>query len=198
LWRSPPSSTHADAPPEPTRQRRCLCLSSFQDGLAARSSPARRTPEGTVMIKTHDLRIRGFQPLPSPVELRERLPLSTEVEGLVTSSRREIEAILSGEDDRLLVVVGPCSVHDPAAAAEYARRLVVEAERHAEHLLIVMRVYFEKPRTVAGWKGLINDPYLDGTHRVAEGLELARGVLRDITALGLPVGCEFLEPISPH
>lgn len=150
------------------------------------------------MIKTHDLRIRGFEPLPSPADLRARLPLGTEVEGLVTSSRREIEAVLNGEDDRLLVVVGPCSVHDPEAALEYARRLVAEAERHADRLLIVMRVYFEKPRTVAGWKGLINDPHLDGTHRVAEGLELARSLLRDITALGLPVGCEFLEPISPH
>lgn len=150
------------------------------------------------MIKTHDLRIRGFEPLPSPAELRARLPLSTETEGLVTTSRREVEAVLRGDDDRLLVVVGPCSVHDPDAALEYARRLVAEAERHADRLLIVMRVYFEKPRTVAGWKGLINDPHLDGTHRVAEGLELARSVLRDITALGLPVGCEFLEPISPH
>ena len=135
------------------------------------------------MIKTHDLRIRGFEPLPSPAELRDRLPLGTETEGLVTSSRREVEAVLNGDDDRLLVVVGPCSVHDPEAALDYARRLVTEAERHADRLLIVMRVYFEKPRTTVGLEGPDQRPALDGTYDV-------NGVC------ARPAGCCWTSPSS--
>jgi 3-deoxy-7-phosphoheptulonate synthase len=148
--------------------------------------------------QTSDLRISAFDPLLAPSVLRDRLPLTTAGEGAVSASRQEIEAILTGQDDRLMVVVGPCSVHDPVAALEYARRLKPLADKHSQDLLIVMRVYFEKPRSTGGWKGLINDPRLDGTHDVAEGLAIARALLLDIVELGLPVGCEFLEPTSPH
>jgi 3-deoxy-7-phosphoheptulonate synthase len=105
---------------------------------------------------------------------------------------------MDGVDDRLLVIVGPCSIHDPKAGLEYARRLVSQAEKHKEDLLIVMRTYFEKPRTTIGWKGLINDPHLDGSHDIAAGLRAARGFLKQVTALGLPTATEFLEPISPQ
>ncbi len=148
--------------------------------------------------QTSDLRVSAFEPLLAPAVLRDRLPLSRAGEHAVSTSRREIEAVLTGQDDRLLVVVGPCSVHDPVAAMEYAHRLKPLADRHSDELLIVMRVYFEKPRSTGGWKGLINDPHLDGSHEVAEGLAMARGLLLDIVELGLPVGCEFLEPTSPH
>jgi 3-deoxy-7-phosphoheptulonate synthase len=150
------------------------------------------------MNTTRDLRVSRIETLPVPTELRERLPLSEANEVLVERSRSAIADILSGVDDRLLVVVGPCSIHDPAAALEYARRLAALADRHRDRLLVVMRVYFEKPRSTGGWKGLVNDPHLDGTHRVAEGLEIARRLLRDILDLGLPTGCEFLEPTSPQ
>ena len=148
--------------------------------------------------QTSDLRVDEFQLLPTPAALRERLPLGRAGEDSVADGRREIEAILDGRDDRLMVVVGPCSVHDPAAALEYARRLAPLAREHADDLLVVMRVYFEKPRSTGGWKGLINDPHLDGTHRVADGLAMARELLLGIVGLGLPVGCEFLEPTGPH
>ena len=124
--------------------------------------------------QTSDLRVSAFEPLLAPAVLRDRLPLSRAGEHAVSTSRREIEAVLTGQDDRLLVVVGPCSVHDPVAAMEYAHRLKPLADRHSDELLIVMRVYFEKPRSTGGWKGLINDPHLDGTHEVAEGLAMAR------------------------
>jgi 3-deoxy-7-phosphoheptulonate synthase len=150
------------------------------------------------MSTTDDLRVTAFSPLPTPAELREELPLSAAQEGLVASTRDQIDAILRGEDKRLLLVVGPCSVHDPDAAIEYARRLAPVAERVKSSILVVMRVYFEKPRTTGGWKGLINDPYLDGTHHVADGLRIARRLLRDVLDLGVPVGCEFLEPTSPQ
>ncbi|WP_281444732.1 3-deoxy-7-phosphoheptulonate synthase, partial [Paenarthrobacter nicotinovorans] len=110
----------------------------------------------------------------------------------------QVRAIMDGVDDRLLVIVGPCSIHDPKAGLEYARRLVSQAEKHKEDLLIVMRTYFEKPRTTVGWKGLINDPHLDGSHDIAAGLRAARGFLKQVTALGLPTATEFLEPISPQ
>ncbi|PJJ61457.1 3-deoxy-D-arabinoheptulosonate-7-phosphate synthase [Compostimonas suwonensis] len=150
------------------------------------------------MSSTNDLRVTSFEALPSPAELRDELPLTAAHQDLVSASRAAVEAIVRGDDDRLLVVVGPCSVHDPVAALEYARRLAPIAQRHNDRLLIVMRVYFEKPRSTGGWKGLINDPYLDGSHRVADGLRIARKLLLDILDLGLPVGCEFLEPTSPQ
>jgi 3-deoxy-7-phosphoheptulonate synthase len=147
---------------------------------------------------TGDLRVTSFQPLLSPDRLRSTLPLGTDRAVLVRKSRRAVRDVLSGKDDRLLVVVGPCSVHDPAAALDYARQLAAKAAPLRGELCVVMRVYFEKPRTTLGWKGLINDPDLDGTHDVQRGLRVARQVLLDVLGTGLPVGCEFLEPTSPQ
>ncbi|KDA05143.1 phospho-2-dehydro-3-deoxyheptonate aldolase [Microbacterium sp. CH12i] len=147
---------------------------------------------------TADLHVAQFTTLPTPADIASELPVGEERASLVARTRAEIRAIMSGEDDRLLVVVGPCSIHDPAAGLEYAGRLVREAEQHRDDLLIVMRTYFEKPRTTVGWKGLINDPHLDGSHDIETGLRLARGFLRDVTALGMPCATEFLEPISPQ
>jgi len=142
---------------------------------------------------TADLRILATRPLLAPAVLEEELPLDDDGAALIARARREVAAILTGQDDRLLVVVGPCSIHDPAAAVEYARRLKPAADRHAAELLIAMRVYFEKPRTVVGWKGLVNDPDLDGTFHINKGLRLARQLLSTITRLGLPIGTEFLD-----
>ncbi len=147
---------------------------------------------------TSNLRIAGIRPLVPPAILVEQLPLPAEGARLVHRSRGELARILHGEDDRLIVVVGPCSIHDPEAALEYARSLSALADDVREDLCIVMRVYFEKPRTTVGWKGLINDPHLDGSFAVNEGLHLARRFLLDVIALGLPAGCEFLDPISPQ
>ena len=142
---------------------------------------------------TADLRIRATKPLIAPALLEEELPLDDARAALVARTRREIEAILTGADPRLLVVVGPCSIHDPAAAVEYAHRLREAAAHHADELLLVMRVYFEKPRTVLGWKGLINDPFRDGSFQINAGLRLARKLMIDVTGLGLPVATEFLD-----
>ncbi len=142
---------------------------------------------------TADLRIRTARPLLSPAILEEDLPLTESGASLVHTTRRAIGEILAGRDDRLLAVVGPCSIHDPAAALDYARQLRTVADRFASDLVVVMRVYFEKPRTVVGWKGLINDPKLDGSFQVNTGLRLARKLMLDINAAGLPVGTEFLD-----
>ncbi|MBA4137597.1 MAG: 3-deoxy-7-phosphoheptulonate synthase [Opitutus sp.] len=142
---------------------------------------------------TSDLRIRTARPLLSPAILEEDLPLNETGAALVQRVRREIGDILAGRDDRLLAVVGPCSIHDPKAALEYAQRLKPVADRLASDVLVVMRVYFEKPRTVVGWKGLINDPHLDGSFMVNTGLRLARQLLLDINAAGLAIGTEFLD-----
>ena len=144
-------------------------------------------------LSTADIRICATKPLMAPAVLEEEIPLTDASAALVARTRREIAAILTGADNRLLVVAGPCSIHDPAAALDYARRLKLVADESAADLLLVMRVYFEKPRTVVGWKGLINDPDLDGTFQINKGLRLARRLLADITALGLPVGTEFLD-----
>ena len=148
--------------------------------------------------RTRDLRIESFRPLLPPLILLEEQPLSERGSQTVTRARQEIARILRGEDDRLVVIVGPCSIHDPAAALEYARRLETLAKEHARDLCIVMRVYFEKPRTTVGWKGLINDPHLDGSFAINEGLRRARRLLLDLAELALPAGCEFLDPISPQ
>ncbi|PYE14558.1 3-deoxy-D-arabinoheptulosonate-7-phosphate synthase [Williamsia limnetica] len=148
--------------------------------------------------QTSDRRIRSFREIPSPDTVRSELPLTARRAEVVQRDRDEIAAILAGRDDRLLVIVGPCSVHDPVAALDYARRLAPIATEHADRLKIVMRVYFEKPRTTVGWKGLINDPGMDGSFDVERGLRVARSLLLDIIDLGLPVGCEFLEPTSPQ
>ena len=142
---------------------------------------------------TSDLRIRAQKPLIAPAVLEDELPLSDAGATLIARTRREIAAILSGADDRLLVVVGPCSIHDPAAALDYAQRLREAAALHPGELLPVMRVYFEKPRTVLGWKGLINDPFLNGSYQINTGLRLARKLMLDIVHAGLPVGTEFLD-----
>ena len=142
---------------------------------------------------TSDLRIRTARPLLSPAILEEDLPLPEAGAALVQAGRRAVGDILAGRDDRLVALVGPCSIHDPAAALDYARRLKPVADRLARDLLVVMRVYFEKPRTTVGWKGLINDPRLDGSFQVNAGLRLARQLLLDINALGLPAGTEFLD-----
>ena len=147
---------------------------------------------------TSDLRIRAQKPLIAPAVLEDELPLSDAGAELVARTRRSVAAIITGSDDRLLVVVGPCSIHDPNAALAYARKLLEQAQRLASELLIVMRVYFEKPRTTVGWKGLINDPGLDNTFRINEGLRLARKLLIEINSLGLPTGQEFLDPITPQ
>ncbi|NLF03549.1 MAG: 3-deoxy-7-phosphoheptulonate synthase [Actinomycetales bacterium] len=145
-----------------------------------------------------DLRIRALDPLPAPARLLRELPLGTARTDLVAQSRREVRDVLTGEDDRLLVVVGPCSVHDREAALDYAHRLAAVAHELSDELCVVMRVYFEKPRTTVGWKGLINDPHLDGSHDVLRGLRLAREVLLGVLDAGVPAGCEFLEPTSPQ
>ena len=148
--------------------------------------------------RTDDLRIREIKEVPTPADVMRDCPASDEATATVATSRNALHKILHGEDDRLAVVIGPCSIHDPVAAMEYARRLMVEREKHADTLEIVMRVYFEKPRTTVGWKGLINDPDLDESYRIDKGLHLARRLLCDINALGLPAGCEFLDLITPQ
>jgi len=149
-------------------------------------------------MKTRDLHVESNRPLLPPAILLEELPLPEKGSQLVTRAREEIIRILGAQDDRLLVIVGPCSVHDPVAALDYARRLKAEAVRLDADLRIVMRVYFEKPRTTVGWKGLINDPRLDGSFAVNQGLRLARRLLLDLVELGLPAACEFLDPITPQ
>jgi len=149
--------------------------------------------------QTDDERIKDVMPLPPPEHLIRFFPISgTPVEKLVGETRRRIRHVMQGKDDRLLVIMGPCSIHDPAAALEYARKLKEQRDRYADTLEIVMRVYFEKPRTTVGWKGLINDPYLDESYRIDEGLRIARQLLLEINRAGMPAGSEFLDVISPQ
>jgi 3-deoxy-7-phosphoheptulonate synthase len=149
--------------------------------------------------QTDDERIKDITVLPPPEHLIRFFPIrGTPVEALITRTRRAIHDIMAGKDDRLLVVIGPCSIHDPQAALEYARKLKDVREKYADTLEIVMRVYFEKPRTTVGWKGLINDPYLDESYRIDEGLRIARQLLIEINRMGLPAGSEFLDVISPQ
>ncbi len=147
---------------------------------------------------TDNLRIRDTQEVIPAAVLHERYPNTEKSSQTVFEARRDIHRILHGEDDRLLVVIGPCSVHDPQAALDYANKLLQAKQQLAKDLLIVMRVYFEKPRTTVGWKGLINDPDLDSSFKINKGLELARKLLLDINELGLPAGTEFLDLISPQ
>ena len=149
-------------------------------------------------VPTDDLRISRLQTLSPPAQVIGEAPTTSSIAEIVGNSRRAVHDILNGRDDRLVVVIGPCSIHDPKAALEYARRLAVERERHAGELEVIMRVYFEKPRTTVGWKGLINDPGLDGGFRINEGLRLARRVLLDVSAQGLPAACEFLDVTTPQ
>ncbi|MCC7008028.1 MAG: 3-deoxy-7-phosphoheptulonate synthase [Acidobacteria bacterium] len=151
-----------------------------------------------MLLRTDDLRIRQLRAVIPPAVLMEALPISEPVADLVTRARAGIARVVTGRDSRLLVVVGPCSIHDPAAGVEYARRLAARAAALRDDLLIVMRVYFEKPRTTVGWKGLINDPHLDATFAINDGLRIAREFLLDVNALGLPAAAEFLDPITPQ
>ncbi len=148
--------------------------------------------------KTDDLRISGMQEVIPPEELHREYPISETASDTVHQTRQDIHNILYDKDDRLLVIVGPCSIHDPKAAREYAQRLKVLKEELADDLCIVMRVYFEKPRTTVGWKGLINDPHLDDSFNINHGLRLARSLLLDIADMGVPTGTEFLDLISPQ
>ena len=156
-------------------------------------SPADRTSG------TDDQRIDQIVPLPPPEHLIRFFPIANSpIEKLVQETRRNIIRMLSGDSDRLLVVIGPCSIHDPKAALEYASRLMDQRSKHAADLEIVMRVYFEKPRTTVGWKGLINDPYLDESYRIDEGIRIARDLLVQLNRLGMPCASEFLDVISPQ
>ena len=147
---------------------------------------------------TDNTRIIDRQKVPAPYELVNKYPLNDEISRLVYGTRNEISQILHNSDDRLLVVTGPCSIHDTDSALEYAKWLKEESLKYKDTLLLVMRVYFEKPRTTIGWKGLINDPDLDGSYKIAKGIEKARKLLIDIAELDMPVGTEFLDPISPQ
>ena len=148
--------------------------------------------------QTDDLRIRGMTELATPEQVIRERPCTDRAAATVSSARRALQKIVHGRDDRIAVVIGPCSIHDVPAAREYAERLSGERARFCGELELVMRVYFEKPRTTVGWKGLINDPDLDGSFRINDGLRLARGLLVDINELGLPAGCEFLDIITPQ
>ncbi|MFN8535334.1 MAG: 3-deoxy-7-phosphoheptulonate synthase [Dehalococcoidia bacterium] len=148
--------------------------------------------------QTDDLRIERLKPLIPPAILMEEFPLTPEASETIAEGREAITRILQGEDDRLIVILGPCSIHDVSAAREYANRLHEQARELSGELLVVMRVYFEKPRTTVGWKGLINDPHLDGSFNINHGLRLARGLLLDLAKLGMPVGTEFLDTITPQ
>jgi 3-deoxy-7-phosphoheptulonate synthase len=147
-------------------------------------------------IKTDELRTTLIENLASPAELAEKIPLSPETADFIIQSRKEIEAVIRGDDHRLLVIIGPCSIHDTTAAIDYAKQLKILRDKYHKELLIVMRVYFEKPRTTVGWKGLISDPDLDKSFHVAKGLTLARNLLVEINRLGLPAGTEFLDMVT--
>ncbi|GAB3174895.1 3-deoxy-7-phosphoheptulonate synthase [Myceligenerans halotolerans] len=173
-------------------------LDPSSESSAGTASDTASAPTTELQARTSDLRVRHLDPLPAPRDVLDEMPLGTQRGDLVATSRREVRDVLTGEDDRLLAIVGPCSVHDPAAALEYAGRLAGAARELADDLVVVMRVYFEKPRTTVGWKGLINDPHLDGSHDVHHGLRLARQVLLGVLDAGVPAACEFLEPTSPQ
>ena len=147
---------------------------------------------------TDNTRIIDRRKVPAPYELVNKYPINDQISKLVYGTRNEISQILHNKDDRLFVVVGPCSIHDPKSALEYAEKLAKENKRLSKNILVIMRVYFEKPRTTVGWKGLINDPDINGTFNIAKGVELARKLLINIAELGLPAGTEFLDPISPQ
>ena len=171
-------------------------MNRIDDPLHDREAGARDSTQDTTRID--DVRIAAVRPLIAPALLQDELPVPPAVQALVERSRARIADVLHGRDDRLVTVVGPCSIHDHDEAMEYAERLQRVAERHADALVMVMRVYFEKPRTTLGWKGYINDPRLDGSFRINEGLRRARALLLAISALGLPCGNEFLDLLSPQ
>ena len=150
------------------------------------------------MYRLENTRILSQETLPSPAQLHQRIPVSADAATTVSAGREALEAILQRRDQRLFVVVGPCSIHDPRSALDYAGRLRALASRLQDRLLLVMRVYFEKPRTTIGWKGLINDPHMDDSFDIPEGLRRARELMVRINALGLPIGTEALDPLTPQ
>jgi 3-deoxy-7-phosphoheptulonate synthase len=150
------------------------------------------------MVRTNNLNVSGLTPLIAPADLKQVLPLSEEDAGFVAEARKQVQDILWNRDARMMVVVGPCSIHDPKSALDYAERLAQLNRELRDQLMLVMRVYFEKPRTTIGWKGLINDPDLNGTHQISKGLGIARRLMLNITAMGLPVATEMLDPITPQ
>jgi len=152
----------------------------------------------TYSYNTDDIRIREIKELSPPSHIMREFPCSQEISHTVHHTRDAIHKVLHGKDDRLVIIMGPCSIHNPVAAIEYAKRLQEQRERFADDLEIIMRVYFEKPRTTVGWKGLINDPELDGSFNINRGLRIARELLMDINAAGMPAGCEYLDMITPQ
>ncbi len=175
------------------------CAGGSVDGVAICSdNRAHRAPSESMRPETDDLRIRDIKQVIPPKDLHAEFPITETAAATVFNARSEIQRILHGDDDRLLVVVGPCSVHDTEAAVDYAQRLAAIRRTLADRLMIVMRVYFEKPRSTVGWKGLINDPGLDGSFEINKGLGLARKLLLDLNELGVPAGTEFLDLISPQ
>ena len=171
-------------------------MSSYKIHSMTSSTTSRLTTHDTTRID--DTRIGAVRPLITPALLEEKLPVPDAAQALVESSRNAISRVLHGQDDRLIVVVGPCSIHDHAQAMDYAWQLKEQADVFRDDLLVVMRVYFEKPRTTVGWKGYINDPHLDGSFAINQGLEMARKLLLDILAIDMPVGTEFLDLLSPQ
>src|SRR6185503_12056595 len=151
-----------------------------------------------MLYNTDDLRIKEIRELSPPEEVRQAVPLSEGATQVTHETRQGIPRVLHGADDRLIAIVGPCSIHDPKAALEYAQKLKAEKDRFAAELLIVMRVYFEKPRTTVGWKGLINDPHLDGSFQINDGLRIGRQLLLALNDMGVPAGVEYLDMISPQ
>jgi 3-deoxy-7-phosphoheptulonate synthase len=185
--------------------RVCVCAEMASPDFLLEIAFTAAVPDAyTAPLTTHDstriddVRIGAVRPLVTPALLEEKLPVSDAAQALVENSRAAISRVLHGQDDRLIVVVGPCSIHDHGQAMDYARQLKVQADALQDDLLLVMRVYFEKPRTTVGWKGYINDPHLDGSFAINEGLAMARRLLLDVLALGLPVGTEFLDLLSPQ
>ena len=179
----------------------CGAEGEQSDGRASWSDSSedeRHLSGNAVFPETVDVNIRQLDPIPAPRYFLRELPLTDDMSDLVLQSRQQIRDILHGRDDRLLVIVGPCSIHDPKAAHEYAQRLAALKGELEDRLMIVMRVYFEKPRTTIGWKGLINDPDLDGRFDIRKGMWLARKVLTDVLGLGLPTATEWLDPITPQ
>src|SRR6266542_1814867 len=179
----------------PFRLRQAAGSRSGRRPPGPRRKEAMTIPE---VQRVRDQRIDAIVPLMSPALLHHELPLTADLHDTVLDSRRQVVDVLDGRDPRLLVVVGPCSVHDPVAAGEYADRLRAEAGRLADDLLVVMRVYFEKPRSTVGWKGLINDPNLDGSFQINDGLRVGRNLLLELNEFGVPSGCEFLAMITPQ
>tara|TARA_Y100001968_G_C19399874_1_gene740411 strand:+ start:1358 stop:1885 length:528 start_codon:yes stop_codon:yes gene_type:complete len=156
------------------------------------------TSDLDVIDNTSDLHVVETRPLLPPASLHDELPIDSKAAEMVVKTRKKIQSILRGNDSRLLAIVGPCSVHDVAAAKEYARNLQPLRNRYANELEVVMRVYFEKPRTTIGWKGLINDPHLDGSYDINTGLRRARSLLLELTHLGMPAATELLDPVVPQ